>query len=79
MDIKCRNCGEPWDHDTIHDVASEKNSDYETVAADFRRRGCEAFDTNHNGNKAHVAIGALTDMLGGDMDGLGAMIEDFGL
>jgi hypothetical protein len=57
MDVYCPVCGEPWDHDTIHDVAGEKygvpygtpgysgdeySVHYRTVQRDFQARGCAA-------------------------------------
>lgn len=76
MDILCPKCGEPWDHDTLHEVAEDSDKPYDTVAADFRARGCEALGTKHSAGEAHPVISAVYDMLGDDMDGAASMLED---
>lgn len=89
MDIRCPKCGEPWDLDTIHEAADEQDSTYEKVSADFRSRGCVAFGWGgcstpstevdaHYGLPPQVAAGALYDLLGDDLDGAAAMLEDMG-
>jgi hypothetical protein len=88
MDLYCPKCGEPWDNDEFHDVAAEIDSTYAKVAADFRSRGCEALGTRHGdyqvetdstyGLTAAQAAGALYELLGDDMDGAAAMLEDMG-
>lgn len=42
MDIHCRYCGEPWDHDELHDM---KGHTYKQAAVAFRSYGCGAFNT----------------------------------
>ena len=55
-DIKCRNCGEPWDLDTLHEEVKERDEDgyvwedgetYESkfrqVRQEFRKKGCGTF------------------------------------
>lgn len=37
MDIHCRFCGEPWDHDTLHEF-----DDYPRRSELFRKLGCPA-------------------------------------
>ena len=37
MDIHCRYCGEPWDHDTLHEF-----DDYPRRSELFRKLGCPA-------------------------------------
>jgi len=37
MDIHCRYCGEPWDHDTLHEFG-----DYKKRAKLFAKLGCNA-------------------------------------
>lgn len=85
MDIYCPKCGEPWDNDELHHEAEDNDSDYETVAKNFRRRGCEVFGFQHgdadyevNGMPASTAASALYELLGDDMDGAAAMMEDLG-
>lgn len=83
VDIYCPKCGEPIDMDYIHDVVAARRSDgddtatWSTVAADYRRRGCPAVDMSHNADTtADPVIGELYGMLGDDMDGAAAMMED---
>lgn len=113
MDIYCPRCGEPWEHDSLHDVASErygipyyverdsgdtfffqgsrgeKNPDYNSddyqkvftkVSEEFRTRGCGVvFDgtpCKSKNNMRALAASAMYDLLGDDMDGAAAMLED---
>ncbi len=76
MDVKCPICGEPWDTDELHDVAAKT---YKQAYAEFRKIGCEVFGGKHSGNKANLAVGALMDVLGDDVDGMAATLEDFNL
>jgi hypothetical protein len=92
MDIYCpvRGCGEPWDHDTLHEVAEEEGKSYNEVMRAFQSKGCEViFGQPHNirddepvdksyGLPASMAAEALYDLLGDDMDGAAAMMEDMG-
>lgn len=39
MDIQCRFCGEPWDHDTLHDV---EDMSYDQAGKAFAKYGCNA-------------------------------------
>ena len=81
MDLYCPVCGEPWDHAMLHDVyrGSWKVS-YATAAKQFRKIGCELFDTRHSqpGNserawKARTIYGALGD----DMDGAASVLDEW--
>jgi hypothetical protein len=40
MDIHCRHCGEPWDHDELHDMHEHT---YKEAAVAFLKYGCGAF------------------------------------
>lgn len=47
-DIRCKNCGEPYDADTIHEEVAERqyvgrDAVYTSVAAEFAKKGCAAF------------------------------------
>lgn len=83
MDLYCGTCGEPWDNDSLHEEAAERGSDYRTVAADFRMAGCNALSTAfgpqfcgpRDTERAAVAS-AMYDLLGDDMDGAAAMMDD---
>jgi hypothetical protein len=88
MDIYCPRCGEPWDMDELHFEAEDraargdKDATYESVARDFRRRGCAALggqcSDSPNTDRAEAAS-ILYDMLGDDLDGAAALLEDMGL
>ena len=83
MDIICPNCREPWDNDTLHEYAEEFGSTYGEVAKAYRTAGCgKAFVlwgvTCERTEDADLRF-ALADILGDDMDGYAATLEDFGL
>lgn len=85
MDIYCpkRGCAEPVEMDYLHDVAEENDTTFTTVLHDFQRSGCEAIGMSHStGNdpsgRAEV-MDAMFDLLGDDVDGAAAMMEDFDL
>lgn len=90
MDIICPKCAEPCDLDYLHDVVEELNyyreSDdppvtFSSVRADFQRRGCEALGERHNSDRtpeAAEAAGMLYEILGDDIDGAAAMLDDLG-
>lgn len=84
-DIRCTVCGEAWDMDTLHDEADESRRTLAAVRNDFRKRGCAAINSPHatiRNTAAAEASAILFDMLGDDIDGIAAMLEDgesFGL
>ena len=45
MDIHCRYCGEPWDHDELHEMESWTGDDmsYKQAVKRFKELGCNAF------------------------------------
>ena len=81
MDIYCTRCGEPWDLDTFHDVADEQGTTWEAAVAAFRSDGCGATGWCAPCEPRRTARGsatdALFDILGDDVDGVAAMLEDF--
>lgn len=90
MDLICPVCGEPWDNDSLHEEVTERRNagkfdiTYSNVAVDFRQRGCAALETafgpqdckRGDSFRAEVSS-AMFDLLGDDMDGAAAMMEDF--
>jgi hypothetical protein len=88
MDIYCGRCGEPWDIESLHEESDYRRSEGEPVTvarvrADFAARGCVAFsfatDTEcelDTGNVRAMASGALMDLLGDDIDGVAALLDD---
>jgi hypothetical protein len=84
MDLICPRCTEPWDFDSLHEEADESDRTYAQVAADFRTRGCLALETAFGAmeckpvnNLRSMVADAMYDLLGDDMDGAAAMMEDF--
>lgn len=79
-DIKCRNCGEPWDNDEFHFIAEEYDSTYQEVFDDFVKRGCAAMRANCSSNETSAfrgdAMDALVDLFGDDTDGIISMMDD---
>lgn len=80
MDLICTNCGEPWDVDHVLHESPE----------DFKRKGgvityCPSCQYNKPEEMSEQqklkldAIEMIGDMLGDDIDGLAAEIEDMGL
>lgn len=80
MDLYCSKCGEPWELDTMHDVADENNMTFNEAVAFFRKKGCAALDASCNepANEGRaMAFTVLHDLMGDDVDGIAAMLEDF--
>ena len=86
MDIYCHRCGEPWEIDTFHDIADERGETFAVVMSAFQREGCGATGwvaaceraTGDGARMRGDLSAALADMLGDDVDGIAAMMEDFG-
>lgn len=87
MDLYCPKCGEPWDNEEFHYRAEETGTSYSFTAGQFREHGCLALGGRCSPRELEpVALGltraeaasALYDVLGDDMDGAAAMLEDFG-
>jgi hypothetical protein len=88
MDILCPNCGEPWDVYELGEQAREtaewEGASYEEVYTalrkEFRRKGCEAFEGGRCSEplerEQSALIGEVYDLLGDDIDGAAAMLED---
>lgn len=83
MDIYCpkSGCAEPVDNDYLHDLVEEgKYPDYTAALHAFQQKGCEALGDTHNvGNDSGraEAMDAMFDLLGDDVDGAAAMMEDY--
>lgn len=86
MDLICPKCSEPFDNEVFHEVAEELGLTYDFVTSQFRSRGCGvAFAGSEYDNKSWCdshrhqgspLVGAVYDLLGDDMDGAAAMLED---
>lgn len=76
MDVYCPKCGEPYDLDHVqHDMTREERRDF------WAGRGCCArckktdIAEKDRPDRA-VATGMLRSLLGSDVDGIAAMLED---
>jgi hypothetical protein len=82
FDVTCRNCGEPWENDTLHEVAGELGATYSHMARLFSAKGCGAFIGSSyevrpcKSDTKATARGMLAELLGEDMDGYASMIDD---
>jgi hypothetical protein len=89
MDLYCRTCTEPWDNDSLHDEARARKeaglsgATYREVATDFAKRGCHALETEFGRQTCEPAdaaatkmLGAIYELMGDDMDGAAAVIDD---
>jgi|TARA_B100001245_G_scaffold228922_1_gene206734 hypothetical protein len=49
MDIYCRFCGEPWDHDSLHEMGEwiDKEITYQEAGRQFSALGCGAFESGY--------------------------------
>jgi hypothetical protein len=83
MDIYCpkRGCAEPFDNDSLHDAVEDSLfPDYTAALHTFQSKGCEALGFTHStGNDSGRAevMDAMFDLMGDDMDGAAAMMEDY--
>ena len=89
MDINCPRCAEPVEIDYLHEVAEVEGQygdggTFADVLRAFQRDGCSALGARCNPrvtdrDRARAAGAALLyDLLGDDIDGAAAMLEDFG-
>lgn len=87
MDVRCRECGEAWDLDTLHEEVACRGeagtrTTFQRVYREFRRIGCAALwafgarDCRGRGHRADPAIGAILDLNGDDCDGAASDLED---
>lgn len=83
MDIHCKKCGEPWDIDSLYEEADATGRMFNEVHQDFRTNGCSALSAFgakcSEGRVADPLIAEITDLLGDDIDGAAALMEDLGL
>lgn len=74
---------EPWMVENEDGEREHNQSIYEIyyneVKQDFYKNGCEAFDAQHNDHgKASPEWDAMYELMGDDLDGVAAMMEDMG-
>jgi hypothetical protein len=83
MDIYCPRCGEPWDRLSLNpsygDMTEQESRDFQDG------KGCPCCinkplsELSPEGIERGYYTGALMDVLGDDLDGLAATLEDFGI
>lgn len=82
MDLVCTNCGEPWDMEYVFHEAPR--SDFKTVGDSGAIIACP----NCKGKKVDMPAKErerleeaqlVVELLGDDVDGAAAMLEDFGM
>jgi len=71
MDIYCRNCGEPWE------VGDDETNPKKILAGNCD--WCRGAKSKKIHSETLEIQTALADVLGDDVDGLAASMEDFGL
>lgn len=82
MDIICPRCAEPWEIDSLHEYADEQGTTFREVSKAFRTKGCgvafEAWGIGTCVADANAGMRfVLADLLGEDIDGYAALMEDF--
>jgi hypothetical protein len=76
MDINCPRCGEPWELDFVnHEMSAAERQ------ALLKGEGCRSECRSHPASDSPraTAATAVLELLGDDLDGAAAMLEDFGL
>jgi hypothetical protein len=82
MDIYCPRCSEPWDVYELHTAVEEGYAaDYDDARSQFYSVGCGVLfggpPCRENRTLKSEASLVLADVLGGDLDGVAALLEDF--
>jgi hypothetical protein len=83
MDIYCPICGEPFDIDSLHDAVEEGiATNFSSALEKFKEKGCNLWGYLHcttgvEGKERAEISSALFDILGDDVDGIAAMMEDY--
>lgn len=73
MDLYCRRCGEPWEHDYVmHEMTPEEK---DAFLKGKYCPSCKDKEVEKRPFRAQLA-GAFQDILGDDIDGLAAEMED---
>ena len=75
MDIYCKRCGEPWDALGAQDAEDMTREQYQRMMAGEGCPCCFGKEVKERPFRAELAS-ALHDMLGDDIDGLAAEMED---
>ena len=65
MDIHCRHCGEPWDHDELHEIEGHT---YKQAAVAFKKFGCGAFVVNEVCKNEPIYPPEMMELIGESQD-----------
>lgn len=80
MDIYCKVCGEPWDHDELHEMYVDgRKVPYMEAWRRFKKMGCRAFGSSHGDqvDKEAAEMASVLYGVGDDPDAAAAFFEDF--
>jgi hypothetical protein len=84
MDIRCPRCSEPWDLDELHYVyRGDDKIPFDEARQLFYKIGCAAMDgdtlpsCNERVDLRTEATAVIYDLLGDDIDGAAALLDDF--
>lgn len=81
MDVYCQQCGEPWDVLSVTEM--NYREDGGTRIQFYRGDGCPSCkwgkdeSKTKNQSEASMLMSAAVDILGDDVDGIAATLEDF--
>ena len=65
MDIHCRHCGEPWDHDELHEIEGHT---YKQAAVAFKTYGCGAFVVKETCPHSPIYPPEMLELIGQSQD-----------
>lgn len=80
-DLLCQRCGEPWDlYYVNHEMTDQERRDFHTGKAcpSCCKTPDEELNLSERQKDAITAQAAMRSVLGDDLDGLAAEMEDFG-
>ena len=80
MDLPCINCGEPWDMDyVLHEAPHEFTRTHGRIDRCPACRATGRPSLSAAERERLIAVAELANILGDDIDGLAAELEDLGL
>lgn len=79
MDLVCLNCREPWDMETVLHESPERFERHGGAIHSCPSCKGKSVELSEEEEFKSMATSALADVLGDDIDGLAASLEDFNL